>query len=113
MATGRWTGARAALLAIAALEICAPLAAGCGGGSLGKTPDGGGARDMRVAGTGGTAATGGAPGGTGGRQDAAVDVPRDSRPTGTLPVGHICTAAGDCATGFCADGFCCATDCSG
>ena len=60
MATGWWTGARALVLAIAALGVCAALATGCGGSSLGKTTPDGGARDMRTTGTGGT---GGKPGG--------------------------------------------------
>ncbi|HEY4393791.1 MAG TPA: hypothetical protein VGP64_06995 [Polyangia bacterium] len=103
-------------LAIAAAELClcAALAAGCGGGSLGKSPDGG-ARDMRVAGTGGAAGRGGVAGatGSGGQADAAVDARADRRVTGTLAMGRACAAAGDCASGFCADGFCCTTDCSG
>ncbi|HVU91886.1 MAG TPA: hypothetical protein VHC23_06615, partial [Jatrophihabitans sp.] len=100
MATGRWTGARA-VLAITALGAAAGLANGCGG-SPAKLPADGGAKDMRGGG-----------GGSSGHADGATDAPRESRPTGTLAVGHACTAAGDCASGFCADGFCCATDCSG
>jgi hypothetical protein len=103
---------RAAVLAIAVLDACAALTTGCGGGSLGKTPPDGGARDMRGASTGGTTGSGGTTG-AGGRADAAADAAKESRPTGTLPIGHSCTAATDCVSGSCADGFCCSTDCSG
>lgn len=83
------------MLAVAALGGGMGLASGCGGGAPPRTATDGSAPDAR------------------GKDGGKADAPTESRPTGTLAIGHSCAAAGDCASGFCADGFCCATDCSG